>query len=246
MRLAFISDIHEDVESLRRILRKAEKRGYDQLICLGDISGFSLPFYTYGKKRDAAASLQLIRQKCDWIIPGNHDMHAARRIPKHSDVFSFPKNWYDLPPQTQAGLSAESLWLHDDEPDTNYSTDDLEFLKALPEFAILETPECRILLSHYAFPNLSGFKKGFYSWEKDFSAHFEFMQKHNCQLGFTGHAHPLGFYLVWQDRFRQYGYRGINISRFPAVVGVPPVTRHKHRRGFCIFDTHNKHLKIYR
>jgi Icc-related predicted phosphoesterase len=50
MRLAFISDIHEDVESLRRILRKAEKRGYDQLICLGDISGFSLPFYTYGKK----------------------------------------------------------------------------------------------------------------------------------------------------------------------------------------------------
>jgi hypothetical protein len=173
-------------------------------------------------------------------------MHAARRIPKHSDVFSFPKNWYDLPPQTQAGLSAESLWLHDDEPDTNYSTDDLEFLKALPEFAILETPECRILLSHYAFPNLSGFKKGFYSWEKDFSAHFEFMQKHNCQLGFTGHAHPRGFYLVWQDRFRQYGYRGINISRFPAVVGVPPVTRHKHRRGFCIFDTHNKHLKIYR
>jgi predicted phosphodiesterase len=246
VRLAFISDIHEDYDSLRRILRKAEKRGYDQLICLGDISGFSLPHYRYGKKRNAAASLGLIRQKCDWIIPGNHDMHVARRIPQHSDVFAFPENWHDLSTQKQAELSAESLWLHNDELETNYSADDLDFLKTLPEFAILETPEFNVMLSHYAFPNLSGFKKGFYSWEREFSAHFEWMQKHNCQLGFTGHAHPQGFYVVRKDRFKQYGYRGIKISRFPAMVGVPPVTRHKHRRGFCIFDTRNQHLKVYR
>ena len=246
MRLAFISDIHEDFESLLNILRKAEKRGYDQLICLGDISGFSLPFYTYGNIRDAAASLQLVRQKCNWIIPGNHDLHAARRIPQHSDVFAFPENWYTLAPAEQAELSADSIWIHDDELEPNYSSEDLKFLKSLPEFAVLETPECNILLSHYAFPNLSGFKKGFYSWGKEFESHFEFMQKHHCQLAFTGHAHPRGFHMVFQDRFRHYGYRGLKIPGFPALVGVPPVTRHKHRRGFCIFDTHNKHLRVYR
>jgi len=246
VRLAFISDIHEDHESLRRILRKADKRGYDQLICLGDISGFTRSHYRYGKKRDAAASLELIRQKCHVIIPGNHDMHAVRRIPLHSDIFSFPENWYDLDPRRQSELSADMLWLHEDELENNYGKDDLEFLNTLAEFAILETPEFNIMLSHYAFPNLSGFKKGFYSWGREFRAHFDFMHAHKCSLSFTGHAHPRGFYVAWPNRFKQYTHRGKKISEFPALVGIPPVTRHKHRRGFCIFDTHNKHLRVYR
>ena len=113
----------------------------------------------------------------------------------------------------------------------------MDFLRALPEYVILETPNYNILLSHYAFPNLSGFKKGFYSWEKEFGPHFEFMHQHNCRLGFIGHAHPRGFYTVQPDRFKQYRYRQIKISDFPAIIGIPPVTRHKHRTGFCIFDT---------
>jgi hypothetical protein len=173
-------------------------------------------------------------------------MHAVRRIPLHSDIFSFPENWYDLDPRRQAELSADMLWLHEDELENNYGKDDLEFLNTLAEFAILETPEFNIMLSHYAFPNLSGFKKGFYSWEKEFRAHFEFMQTHKCSLSFTGHAHPRGFYVAWPNRFKQYTYRGTKISEFPALIGVPPVTRHKHRRGFCIFDTYNKHLMVYR
>ena len=246
MRLAIISDIHEDFDSLRKILQKAEKKGFDQLICLGDVSGFSLPYYTYRKRRNAAASLALIRQKCDLIIPGNHDMHAAQRLPQHSDIFHFPENWYELPPQKQAELSGGAIWLHDDELATNYGKDDLDFLLAIPEFVILETPEFNILLSHYAFPNLSGFKKGFYSREKEFKSHFDFMQEHKCSLSFTGHAHPRGFYMVQPDRFKQYRYKGMKMSSFPTMVGIPPVTRHKHRRGFCIFDTDSKMLRIYR
>ena len=61
MRLAVISDIHEDYLSLQKILQKAEAKGYDKLICLGDISGFSQPFYKYKKSRDASSCLQLVR-----------------------------------------------------------------------------------------------------------------------------------------------------------------------------------------
>ncbi|MCK5066798.1 MAG: metallophosphoesterase [Bacteroidales bacterium] len=237
MRLAVISDIHEDYLSLQKILLKAEAKGYDQLICLGDISGFSQPFYKYRKSRDASACLHLLREKCEIIIPGNHDLHLARRIPEHSAIFDFPKDWYELPLHQRTELTKDEIWLHEDELEHNYTPGDIAFLNTLSEFSVLNTPELNILLSHYAFPNLSGFKKGFYSWEKEFSQHFEFMQENDCSLCFTGHAHPRGFYIVHPDSFKQYRYRGIKISDFPAIVGIPPVTRHKHRTGFCIFDT---------
>jgi predicted phosphodiesterase len=220
VRLAIISDIHEDFMSLQKIVGKAEARGYDKLICLGDISGFSLPFYKYRRSRDATACLALVREKCDIIIAGNHDLHAARKNP-----------------ELTGELAGKETWPHEDDLDPGYSEDDIEFLGTLPGFAILNTPKFNILFSHYAFPNLSGFVQGFYSWEKEFSQHFEFMQQNDCSLCFTGHAHPRGFYIVHPDRFKQYRYRGIKISDFPAIVGIPPVTRHKHRTGFCIFDT---------
>ena len=81
MRLAIISDIHEDIDSLRKILKKAEKKGYDQLVCLGDITGYSLPYYKYDNSRNASACLSLLREKCEIVIAGNHDLHAAGRSP---------------------------------------------------------------------------------------------------------------------------------------------------------------------
>ena len=62
MRLAILSDIHEDYENLLTIVGKAEARGFDKLICLGDVSGFSQPYYQYGKSRNASACLALLRE----------------------------------------------------------------------------------------------------------------------------------------------------------------------------------------
>jgi predicted phosphodiesterase len=246
VRLAIISDLHEDYLSLKRILHKAAKKGYDQLVCLGDISGFSLPYYTYGRRRDAKACLDLVRETCTIILPGNHDMHAAQRIPQHSDVFRFPDDWYELPMQQRSQMAQQEIWLHDDELATNYLADDRDFLNSLPEFIVLDTREYKILLSHYVFPNLSGFKKGFYSRAEEFGPHFTFMQEHQCSLGISGHTHARGFYLVRPGRFKTYRYGKARISDFPLIVGVPPVTRHKHRRGFSIFDSDTKCLRVYR
>ena len=229
MRLAILSDIHEDHESLLKIVGKAEARGFDKLICLGDISGFSLPYYTYGESRNATACLALLRQKCDIIIAGNHDLHAAGIDPELPDI-----------------LKGQETWPHAKDLDPGYSEEDISFLSTLPLYEILTTPAGKILFSHYAYPNLSGFAKGFYYKEKEFQAHFTFMQEHNCSLSFTGHAHPRGFSKVHPNGFKIYRYLGRKISSFPAIVGIPSVTRHEYRSNFCIFDTKSLRLQVLR
>ena len=227
MRLAILSDIHEDYENLLKIVGFAEARGFDKLICLGDISGFSLPYYKYGESRNASACLALLREKCDIIIAGNHDLHAAGIDPELPDI-----------------LKGQDTWQHELDLDPGYSEEDISFLATLPFYEILSTPAGNILFSHYAYPNISGMVKGFYYSEKEFQAHFAFMQERKCKLCFTGHAHPGGFYRVHPEGFKHYGYRGIKISSYPAVIGIPHVTRNEHRSSFCIFDTHSLRLQV--
>jgi predicted phosphodiesterase len=226
MRLAILSDIHEDLVSLQKVLRKIDQKGCDKIICLGDISGFSASYYRYGNKRDAPACLDLVRERCEIIIPGNHDLYAAGKFPA-------------LPAGTNA-----AFWPHEEDLDPGYSQEQIAFLASLPAYRVLPGPGYGILLSHYISPNLSGFNKGFYTRANEFGPHFLRMQKANCAVGFTGHSHAWGFYTVTPTRFKQYGYRSIQLEDFPEIVGIPPVTRHKNRSGFCIFDTDSSLLQV--
>ena len=244
VRLALISDIHEDILSLRKVLQKIEKTGFDYLICLGDISGFSAPYYKYRKTRDAHGCLSLLREKCDMILPGNHDFHAARMIPEHSAVFDFPLNWSEMDFREKQKLANNEIWLHEEnELNPLYSEEDIQFLRSLPEYSMFRIPACDILLSHYAYPNLSGFKKGFYTWEAEFEPHFEFMQSHECCISFTGHAHVRGYYAVTKDKFRHFNHKKHRLKNFPVCIGIPPATSHKNRTGFCIFDTESMSVR---
>jgi predicted phosphodiesterase len=229
VRLAILSDIHEDYENLLKIVGKAEARGFDKLICLGDISGFSLPYYKYENSRNAPACLALLREKCNIIIVGNHDLHAAGKSPELPEL-----------------MKDRETWQHEKDLDPGYSEEDISFLATLPAFEVLQSPDLNILFSHYVYPNLSGYVKGFYYGEKEFREHFAFMLERECSLCFTGHAHPRGFYRVHPDSFKHYRYRGIKITSFPALIGIPPATRHEHRSSLCIFDTNSLRLKVLR
>jgi predicted phosphodiesterase len=244
VRLVLISDIHEDILSLKNVLKQVDKKGYDHLFCLGDISGFSVPYYKYRKTRNAHECLTLIREKCDIILPGNHDLHAARKIPGHSDVFDFPLNWYEMDYHEKKSLAGEEIWLHEEnELDPLYSGEDIKFLGSLPEYATFSIPSCNILLSHYVYPNLSGFKKGFYSEADEFRSHFELMTSLHCSISFTGHAHVNGFYAVNRKKFRQFNHSKHKLNHFPVCIGIPPVTSNKKRTGFCIFDTESMNVR---
>lgn len=67
MRRALISDIHANLEALLAVLAHIDAQKVDQIICLGDIIG-------YGP--DPAACLDLVIERSDLTILGNHDQAA--------------------------------------------------------------------------------------------------------------------------------------------------------------------------
>lgn len=61
-RIAFISDVHGNLEALKSVLADIEKRNIKTIFCLGDI---------VGKGVHPSECLQLIREKCEIILRGN-------------------------------------------------------------------------------------------------------------------------------------------------------------------------------
>lgn len=69
MRIAILADIHSNLEALEAVLRDVDEKGpVNEYWCLGDIVG-------YGP--DPQACLAIVREKCRYIVAGNHDMAAA-------------------------------------------------------------------------------------------------------------------------------------------------------------------------
>lgn len=64
MRIAIISDIHSNLAALERVLEDISTKSVDRILCLGDIIG-------YGP--DPVACIDLVAQKCEWCLMGNHD-----------------------------------------------------------------------------------------------------------------------------------------------------------------------------
>lgn len=247
MKIAIITDIHEDIRSLLGVLRKIDDHGYDLLVCLGDISGFSVPYYDHQEYRDAAGSLALLKDRSAVIVPGNHDYHAMKRVPEVSEIFDFPDNWYELDYPQRKAMAGEEIWLHDeDELDPLYSHEDIAYLRSLPEYYIHERGEEKVLFSHYMYPNLAGFKRSIYHELNEIEPHFQFMDKLDCGISFTGHIHNRGFDVITRDRYREHRFSKVQLSELPVIVNLPPVSRNKNSSGFGIFDTDSLEFRAIR
>jgi len=64
MRIAIISDIHSNLEALTKALEIIDRQSVNEIICLGDIVG-------YGANPNEC--IELVRQRCNIVIKGNHD-----------------------------------------------------------------------------------------------------------------------------------------------------------------------------
>lgn len=67
MAIAIISDIHSNLEALETALDFIDSRNIEEINCLGDIVG-------YGPNPNEC--VQLIRERCDIVLMGNHDYAA--------------------------------------------------------------------------------------------------------------------------------------------------------------------------
>lgn len=116
MSTAVISDIHGNAEALRTVLADIDAKGVKRIICLGDIIG-------YGP--DPLQCVDLVRQRCEWSLMGNHDFA----------VLYEPTN-FNAPAEQAAYWTREKF---DEEPDTSLRAERYTFLGEL-RVRVVETP----------------------------------------------------------------------------------------------------------
>ena len=75
MRIAIVSDIHEDSKNLEKAIKKIQLLGYDALICLGDITGYAPVFH--GHEPDANSCIDMLRSLSAISVVGNHDIFTV-------------------------------------------------------------------------------------------------------------------------------------------------------------------------
>lgn len=243
MKLAIISDIHEDVVNLQHVLRQIGKENCDQIICLGDIAGFSNQYYHHSDTRDASECLRLVRENCSIIIPGNHDLHAIQKIPENIKGFEYPDNWYEFDGLKQSKIGDDRVWLYnDDELEAGFSKKDKEFIDLLNELEVFNIEETGILFTHFIYPNLTGSLRTFYFDNVDFNAHKAFMAEYGCNISFSGHRHYLGLLISSESSLIDRGFNKKYLVQQGDCIMVPPVVGNRFESGFCIFDIDNFNL----
>ncbi len=102
MRIAAITDVHANLPALEAVLTQTEAAGIEEVWCLGDVVG-------YGVEPDACADL--VRERCDLCLVGNHDLAVLGAL----DVASFSE-----------AAAAAVRWTRD-----NIAERTLEFLREL-------------------------------------------------------------------------------------------------------------------
>ena len=239
MKIGFVSDIHEDINSLKEALRILDFQKCDKIVCLGDIVGYSVPFYGFLSSRNASEVIELLKKKCDIIVAGNHDLFAIRKLPKYKAGFKYPKNWYTLDYWKRKSLTKDKLWLYENsELSALLTKKDKEFIDKLPEFFVGNFDGVKILLSHYAYPDLIGTTKFEPTTTEDVKEHFKFMEKLGCKFGISGHYHQEGIMKFTTDNVESFDFGKVKIDKNSSTwFHVPSVARGTFANGVTIFDT---------
>jgi predicted phosphodiesterase len=238
MKLAVISDIHSDLISLQETLREIDKQQCDKLLCLGDIVGFSHHFEESLDGRNADACVRMVKNHCDYVICGNHDLHAIKKLSAYHYKLGLPENWYELEPEEREGISKSKVWIYEDEIDDPVSASSFEYLNGLPEQIVIRTVDFNILATHFIEPDITGISKGSPSVPKDFSRHLRLLRKMKCLVGLAGHGHLEGFARISRNNYLLNYYRKSSLLKKRQIIVGPPVTRNTGSRGYIIMDTH--------
>ncbi len=99
MRYAIISDIHANLSALHVVLRDAEARGCESVVCLCDLIG-------YGKEH--AVCLQLVRERAVSCVRGNFNDYVSTEV----DLSAFNPTAAEAVRQMRGALTSDDVkWL---------------------------------------------------------------------------------------------------------------------------------------
>lgn len=255
MKIGIFTDIHENAEMLRKALKMADANKCDELVCLGDIVGYDPRFYNYTQGRSAKTCVNLIRSTCRWIVPGNHDLNAAKRFPGFSNGFVYPDKWFELNGAERKEASQRKVWCYDGDAPSDLGEDEVEFLKSLPEYILTNAPAISCLFSHYIYPDFTGSTTGYVERNHELRGLWNFLNLQGVKYSFSGHSHTCftGFaYPMRKNNAVSSLLKAIhsnpsdsmNLGDETMMLLLPPVTGEKGKTGFSIFDSTSMKLNI--
>lgn len=193
MKIGIISDIHEDVISLTRVLRILEKERCDRVVSLGDIVGFDNGYYGLSLVQDAEECIRLVKESCSLSLIGNHDLFAIKKLPGYAARFDYQSHWYSMPLTERQQIGKGKLWDYSQAEDQIQLSDtSRDYLSGLPEFVTEKFGDIRVMFSHHLYPDLSGSLRKMPVWPSDVWSHLKWMKQHDCQISVTGHTHAEG------------------------------------------------------
>jgi predicted phosphodiesterase len=234
MRIAIVTDIHEDFEMLEKAFAQIRTIGYDLFVCLGDITGYAPKYYNH--QPNANACIDLLRAHAGIVLAGNHDLFSSKKLPSYHLERNIPHNWYDLSLE-QRYAHSKNLWLYEEEILPNLSTQNQEYLNGLKEWCTVDSGTRKILLSHYFQPDLTGVGRWFPYRIGELRPHFKFMNECGSTLSFVGHCHPDGFTLVSKLFWSMPSFEKAKIKQKPRIVLCPPIVSRVRKSSFIIFDS---------
>ena len=243
MKIGFVSDIHEDISTLKQAISIMEKMQVDEVVCLGDIVGYSIPFYGFMKERNANACIDLVRSTCSATVMGNHDLFAVRKIPEHRSHFPYPANWYDLDFEERKQQANGKVYLYEEnELCSLLSSKNLDFIRNLPEYVIKNCGTHSVLFSHYALPDCTGSSIWTPQISNELAAHFNFMSQEGCLYSFSGNDHIEGMEIFCPGNKLRTSFETVSLSDEKIWVHGPAIVRGTTRNGFMIYDSVKRKL----
>lgn len=246
MKLGIISDIHEDIVSLRKALDILNNKRCDEIICLGDIVGYSEPYYNFSDTRDASECVSVVKANCNIVIIGNHDLYAIQKLTEFNNGFKYPVDWFDLDFVKRKIFAGNRVWLYEDEESENSLTEgDKRYLMSLPEYVVKNYAGISFLFSHYLYPDISGSEARFRYKKKEMTEHLGFVNENECLIGICGHAHVDGFLSGTKNRYiwKDYG-KHLHRKKLSWIIGPCIAGSTDRSNGFIIFDTDSFEVEV--
>ena len=200
--IAIVSDIHSNLEALTAVLEEIDRRGIEDILCLGDVVG-------YGP--NPMECLDLVRKRCRVALMGNHDFAVLY------EPYNFNSGAEQACFWTRAQFEADpdpvrraDRWRHLAGAPVRFKQDQLTAVHASPRRPINE----------YIFPD------DIYTNPGKFVAIFERFE-HYC---FVGHTHVPGVFLEGPDFFRPDEVNGrFELTDEKAIINVGSVGQPRDR-----------------
>jgi len=245
MKVGFVTDIHEDIFNLERALELLHNENCEEIICLGDIVGFAIPFYKNISSRDAEACVKTVIKNCSKVVIGNHDLYAIKKVPLYKAGFEYGENWFSNDYETRSRLSRNKIWLYEDsEIPCTLSENSISFLNTLNETEVVKIKNHSLFISHFCYPDFSGSSIQFPTEGSHIKNHLKFVESNNCVLSFSGHGHPEGCLIGNNERIYNPGFGNHFIVNEPQWIVAPSIARTSRKNGVLIFDSDLMQLKI--